>query len=125
MMDVHDEKAAVAGEDTDSSRPVSNAATTKDFRATDTTEPRKRVQHISKDQYPHGLKLVLLAGASIVAVFLIALDQVSNVFPPMPTPPKTPPTQESSKLSSAQPSLKSQTSSTASTMCLGMPRPTL
>jgi hypothetical protein len=58
MMDVHDEKAAVAGEDTDSSRPVFNAATTKDFRATDTTEPRKRVQHISEDQYPHGLKLV-------------------------------------------------------------------
>jgi hypothetical protein len=32
---------------------------------------------MADDQYPHGLKLVLLAGASIVAVFLIALDQVS------------------------------------------------
>lgn len=29
------------------------------------------------DQYPHGLRLIILAGASIVAVFLIALDQVS------------------------------------------------
>jgi len=69
MMDVHDEKAAVAIEDADSSRPVSNAAPTKGFRATDTTEPRKPVQHISEDQYPHGLKLILPAGASIVATF--------------------------------------------------------
>ena len=30
-------------------------------------------------QYPQGLKFVLLAGASIVAVFLIALDQVSKL----------------------------------------------
>jgi hypothetical protein len=28
------------------------------------------------DQYPHGLKLVLLSGSALVAVFLIALDQV-------------------------------------------------
>ncbi|GAM91548.1 hypothetical protein ANO11243_096000 [Dothideomycetidae sp. 11243] len=27
------------------------------------------------DQYPHGMKLILLAGASVVSVFLIALDQ--------------------------------------------------
>lgn len=31
------------------------------------------------DQYPHGLKLVILAAASISAVFLIALDQVSTL----------------------------------------------
>lgn len=31
------------------------------------------------EQYPHGLKLVLLASASIVAVFLIALDQVRYI----------------------------------------------
>ncbi|KIW96646.1 uncharacterized protein Z519_02037 [Cladophialophora bantiana CBS 173.52] len=35
----------------------------------------KSVQSISDDQYPHGLKLVLVAGASVIAVFLIALDQ--------------------------------------------------
>ena len=28
------------------------------------------------DEYPHGWKLVILAGASVIAVFLIALDQV-------------------------------------------------
>lgn len=33
---------------------------------------------VPDEQYPHGLKLVLLAGSSIVAVFLIALDQVSE-----------------------------------------------
>lgn len=35
-------------------------------------------QHMSDDEYPHGFRLVLLAGASLVAVFLIALDQVSD-----------------------------------------------
>lgn len=33
-------------------------------------------------QYPHVFKQILLAGASIVAVFLIALDQVSAHFAP-------------------------------------------
>ena len=32
----------------------------------------------SEEHYPHGLKLFILAGASMVAVFLIALDQVSG-----------------------------------------------
>jgi MFS transporter, DHA2 family, glioxin efflux transporter len=31
---------------------------------------------MTDDQYPHGLKLILLAGSSLIAVFLIALDQV-------------------------------------------------
>jgi hypothetical protein len=30
------------------------------------------------DEYPHGLRLFLLAGASIMGVFLISLDQVST-----------------------------------------------
>lgn len=38
----------------------------------------KPAQAMVDDQYPHGLKLVLLAGATIVAFFLIALDQVSG-----------------------------------------------
>ena len=32
------------------------------------------------DAYPHGIRLVLLAGASIMGVFLISLDQVSAFF---------------------------------------------
>ncbi|RMZ86472.1 hypothetical protein DV736_g6302, partial [Chaetothyriales sp. CBS 134916] len=35
----------------------------------------KSVQGMTDDLYPHGLKLVFAAGAPIVAVFLIALDQ--------------------------------------------------
>jgi hypothetical protein len=31
-------------------------------------------------QYPHGLKLIILASAALVAVFLIALDQVSSLL---------------------------------------------
>lgn len=38
----------------------------------------KSVHQVTDEQYPHGSKLVLLAGASIIAVFLIALDQVSK-----------------------------------------------
>lgn len=30
----------------------------------------------SDNQYPHGVKLMLLGSASIIAIFLIALDQV-------------------------------------------------
>lgn len=30
------------------------------------------------DEYPHGIRLVLLAGASIMGVFLISLDQVCS-----------------------------------------------
>jgi hypothetical protein len=33
-----------------------------------------QAKKLGDEQYSHGLKLVLLAGASIVAVFLIALD---------------------------------------------------
>jgi len=34
-----------------------------------------------EDMYPHGIRLYLLAGASIAAVFLISLDQVRPHFP--------------------------------------------
>ncbi len=40
--------------------------------------PEKSGQETSDDQYPRGSKRILLAGASIVAVFLIALDQVRS-----------------------------------------------
>lgn len=42
----------------------------------ETAEPEKAVQAMTDADYPHGLKLVLLSGAALVAVFLIALDQV-------------------------------------------------
>lgn len=65
--------------------------TTMDVEEMDTVKPsalnspsengstlqEKTTQEVPDDQYPHGLKLIILAGASVVAVFLIALDQVS------------------------------------------------
>ncbi len=77
-MAVPDEKAVAPLGGTDSPKPstldtldVNNAG---DSASTRREEP---IHDMPDDQYPHGLKLALLAGASIVAVFLIALDQVS------------------------------------------------
>jgi hypothetical protein len=50
---------------------------TKDTGNVDADEPLHA--ELDNDQYPHGLQLVVLAAASIVAVFLIALDQVSKL----------------------------------------------
>ncbi|KAL9040170.1 MAG: hypothetical protein Q9214_004593 [Letrouitia sp. 1 TL-2023] len=41
----------------------------------DTASPEKPVEGMTDDQYPQGYRLVLLAGATVIAVFLIALDQ--------------------------------------------------
>ena len=77
-MDVRDEKATAAVEETDPSKASAQKGDSMDKSSnTDSAEAEKPTQHMSDDQYPHGLKVVLLAGASIVAVFLIALDQVS------------------------------------------------
>ena len=44
----------------------------------DSTEASKtEPKDVDQEEYPHGVKLVLLSLASMVAVFLIALDQVS------------------------------------------------
>jgi hypothetical protein len=42
------------------------------------------VKDVEEGQYPVGFKLAILASAALVAVFLIALDQVSSLlsFPP-------------------------------------------
>jgi hypothetical protein len=34
---------------------------------------------VEEAQYPHGLKLIILASAALIGVFLIALDQVSKL----------------------------------------------
>jgi MFS family permease len=38
------------------------------------------VKDVEEAQYPHGLKLIILASASLVAVSMIALDQVSSSY---------------------------------------------
>lgn len=53
-----------------------DAPDVKNAGDTDSKPSEQSPQETSKDEYPHGLQLVLLAGASLVAVFLIALDQV-------------------------------------------------
>jgi hypothetical protein len=47
----------------------------------DSSDPEKcaPVKAIVDDEYPSGLKLVLLSAATLVAVFLIALDQVRTL----------------------------------------------
>lgn len=79
MMGVTNEKATMAVGQTDSPRPSTlNAPDVNSIGDSNSTHPEKPVHGIPDDQYPHGLNLILLAGASIVAVFLIALDQVST-----------------------------------------------
>lgn len=79
-MDVSNEKSKEPVEDVASSKastlqPSDEAATIEDKNqiSSDNTVPTMK-----DEEYPHGLPLVLLAGASLIAVFLIALDQVST-----------------------------------------------
>jgi hypothetical protein len=85
-MSEQDEKATVTVDNTEPSKSIVADATNPD-KAGDSDSSnegtRNPVRHMSDDEYPQGFRLVLLAGASLVAVFLIALDQVSN--PPCDT----------------------------------------
>lgn len=57
---------------------LKDTADTKREDDIETSQLKETVRaEVAVDQYPQGLRLVLLAGASAVAVFLIALDQVS------------------------------------------------
>lgn len=62
---------------------VSDSFGESKVRVTDNTSTEEETidKSSSDDQYPHGLKLSLLAGASVVSVFLIALDQVRIITP--------------------------------------------
>lgn len=82
--------------DTDKARPETERSSTPDTMVDDKAKPEATPEIVSNavvdekttsettaqdginpDDYPHGLKLVLLLSAALVAVFLIALDQVS------------------------------------------------
>jgi len=60
---------------------TSSTIAVNDADENDRATQEKSIHDTTDDQYSHGLKLVLLAGASMVAVFLIALDQVGNTPP--------------------------------------------
>ncbi len=79
-MDGLEEKAArSAGNNTP--KPAFSNVTNAD-KASDNSSEHQRdpSKDLSDDQYPHGFRLALLAGSSIVAVFLIALDQVRSLL---------------------------------------------
>lgn len=46
----------------------------------DMAQLEKPIDSITDDQYPHGITLALLSGSSMIAVFLIALDQASTPY---------------------------------------------
>lgn len=81
MIFERDEKATMTVEKTDPPKPIVADAINPD-KSNDSdnsnAEMTKPDRHMSDDEYPQGFRLVLLAGASLVAVFLIALDQVSG-----------------------------------------------
>jgi len=60
--------------DMDTSKPPSQTGDFSDSSGT----PNKEIENApsGEDEYPHGLRLFLLASASIMGVFLISLDQV-------------------------------------------------
>lgn len=79
-MAVPDQKAIMAVGETDSPKPSTlNQPNANSVGDSDNARPEKPVQAMTDDKYPHGLKLVILAGAALIAVFLIALDQVSTL----------------------------------------------
>jgi MFS transporter, DHA2 family, glioxin efflux transporter len=67
------EKSSTSTESLDSSQ---DANTSVDEALGQKKETPDVEQPETPDQYPHGVKLILLAGSSMIAVFLIALDQV-------------------------------------------------
>ena len=71
----------LAGETTLSEHSTWITASVNNVSDSDNTSREKHISKVAGVQYPHGLTLVLLAGASIVAVFMIALDQVSTLVP--------------------------------------------
>jgi len=54
-------------------KPDANATSDSDM-----TTAEKPAHGVTEDMYPRGLNFVLLSGSAIIAIFLIALDQVRS-----------------------------------------------
>ena len=76
-----DEKAEVTSE-AGAPKSTSTLSITKDKDTGNVDAEKSPNVEVDDDLYPHGLSLVVLASASMVAVFLIALDQVSMLVMP-------------------------------------------
>lgn len=76
-MAVPDTKTALAiGEIESSQASTMNNDGTNIVVSSNNEHAEKPYEVASSDDYPHGLTLVLLISATMIAVFLIALDQV-------------------------------------------------
>jgi len=80
-------------DETQDSAPVDTTdKTMASSNENDTSDTEKPIAASSaEEEYPQGLKLVVLSSATIIAVFLIALDQVCVCVPDhfLPNPPHT------------------------------------
>lgn len=79
-----DNKAKTNPIATDKVKPEATPEKITNAEADGNTTETTTQDDINPDDYPHGLKLVLLLSAALVGIFLIALDQVS------PSPPNQP-----------------------------------
>jgi hypothetical protein len=50
----------------------------EEAKAIGSDKPTNSIEISTADEYPHGLRLVVLVGAVMMTVFLTSLDQVSN-----------------------------------------------
>ena len=76
MITKHEKGTRTADEARSLSPPTETPPST-DNDNNEVAHQEKSVASTEEDQYPHGLRLLSLVSATIVAVFLIALDQVS------------------------------------------------
>ena len=89
----------------------------------DSDESGETVVAAVGEEYPTGLRLVLLAGASMIGVFLISLDQVSSNLAQI-TLISNSALNTNGRPSLVQPFPRSQTNSVASKTSLGTAQPT-
>lgn len=122
-MAMPDGKSTMVGETYSPSSSTLNTHDVKSVRDNASEDPEKPTQGVFDDEYPRGLRLAMLVGATVIAVFLIALDQVCHLhaFSDLSNNDSD---ANASRLSSEQQSLRSRTSFMASMTCPGMPPPT-
>lgn len=54
------------------------ATSKNDYTGSSNSDANEMQQQVKAEEYPHGIRLYLLVGASLSGIFLISLDQVRN-----------------------------------------------
>jgi hypothetical protein len=85
MLAPNEKETTTAGETDSSESPTLNTPVVDNDGDSHSVHRETPAKGMTDDLYPHGLKLVLLASASVCAVFLIALDQVRTSTHLLPT----------------------------------------